>query len=73
MWTVRLSKREVTYVFGRSISTAYFLNHEKRAEYPPIVSLKPEVTVLRQELNNHDKIRNVSTIEEKTIGINMPR
>lgn len=74
MWTVRIPKRN-SYVcmFGRTITTACVSRQENRAEYPPILNLKPEPTELRKELNSHEKIRNLSTIEEKTIGINMPR
>lgn len=73
MWTVRISKRNVPGMLGRKITTACFLRQESRAEYPPIVDVKPEPTMLRQELELHEKIRNLNTIEEKTIGINMPR
>lgn len=73
MWTVRVTQRNVPSTFGRTITTTCALRQKSRAEYPPILDLKPEPTLLRQELNNHEKIRNLSTIEEKTIGINMPR
>lgn len=74
MWTVKIPKRNVPCTFGRSISTAVYVSRqENRAEYPPIVDVKPKATLLRQELTSHEKIRNLSTIEEKTIGINMPR
>jgi len=73
MWTVRIPKRNVPNVFGRSLSSAYVCRQESRAQYPPIEDLKPEPTLLRQELSDHEKIRNLSTIEEKSIGINMPR
>lgn len=73
MWTVRISKRNVSGMLGRTITTACVLRQENHAEYPPIVDLKLEPTMLRQELELHEKIRNLNTIEEKTIGINMPR
>jgi len=73
MWAVRIPKRNVPNVFGRSIASAYVCRQESRAQYPPIVDIKPEPTVLRQELSDHEKIRNLSTVEEKSIGINMPR
>ncbi|VVC30931.1 Hypothetical protein CINCED_3A006840 [Cinara cedri] len=73
MWTIRVPKRNVPRFFNRSITTVCVSRQESRAVYPPILDLKPEPTVLRQELNHHEKIRNIGTIEEKTIGINMPR
>jgi len=73
MWTVRIPKRNVPNVFSRSLASGYVCRQESRAQYPPIVDLKPEPTLLRQELSDHEKIRNLSTIEEKSIGINMPR
>lgn len=73
MWTVRASRRNVPRMFGRSIATACASREESRAVYPPILDLKPEPTLARQELENHEKIRNLGTIEEKTIGVNMPR
>lgn len=74
MLTIRISRRNAHFsTLSRSITTFRVLHEENRAEYPPILDLKPEPTVLRQELNYHEKIRNLSTIEEKTIGINMPR
>lgn len=73
MWTVRICKRKVPCTFSQTITTACVLRHESRAEYPPIVDVQPEPTLLRHELAVHEKIRNLSTIEEKAIGINMPR
>jgi len=73
MLTVRIPKRNVPNLFGRSLATAYVCRQESRAQYPPIVDVQPEPTLLREELNNHEKIRNLDTIEEKCIGINMPR
>lgn len=74
MWTVRIPKRNAPYcALGRSVTTACVSRQENRAEYPPILDLAPEPTVLREEFNVHEKIRNLNTIEEKTIGINMPR
>lgn len=73
MLTVRIPKRNVPNVFSRSLTLAYVCRQENRAQYPPIVDVQPEPTLLRQELNNHEKIRNLGTIEEKSIGINMPR
>lgn len=75
MWAVRCicKRNDVPRSFGRSISTACVLNQETLAEYPPILSVKPEAKTLRTELNHHLKIRNLNTVEEKTIGINMPR
>jgi len=73
MLTVRIPKRNVPNVFSRSLASAYVCRQESRAQYPPIVDVQPEPTLLRQELNNHEKIRNLGTIEEKSIGINMPR
>lgn len=70
MWAIRIPKRNT---FSRSITTLRISRQENRVEYPAILNLKPEPTVLREELKNHEKIRNLSTIEEKTIGINMPR
>lgn len=74
MWTVKIPKRNVPCSFGRPITIAACMSRqENRAEYPPILDLKPEATLLRQELTTHAKIRRLNTIEEKTIGINMPR
>lgn len=73
MWTVRIPKRNSTITLGRSISSAYVCRQESRAQYPPILDVKPEPTLLRQELSYHEKIRNLGTVEEKSIGINMPR
>lgn len=74
MWTVRIPKRNAPYcVLGRSVTTACVYWQENRAVYPPILDLAPEPTVMRNEFLAHEKIRNLSTIEEKTIGINMPR
>jgi len=73
MLTVRIPKHNVPKVFGRSLASAYVCRQESRAQYPPIIDVKPEATLLRQELTDHEKIRNLSTVEEKTIGINMPR
>jgi len=73
MWTVRISKRNVPNILGRSISSAYVCRQESRAQYPPILDIKTEQTLLRQELSDHEKIRNLRTVEEKSIGINMPR
>jgi len=74
MWTVRVSKRTVCHAYGgRSFTTAYGSRQEGRAEYPPILDVSPEPTMLRQELNTHLKIRDLGTVEEKTIGLNMPR
>lgn len=73
MWTIRISNRNVVYPLGRSITTSFGLHQEGRAEYPPIVNMAPEPTLLRQELDTHKKIRNLRTVEEKAIGVNMPR
>lgn len=74
MWTVKIPKHNVRCTFGRPITIAACISRqENRAEYPPILDLKPEANTLRQELTNHAKIRNLNTIEEKTIGVNMPR
>lgn len=73
MWTVRISKRNVPCLLGRTITTTCILRQGSHAEYPPIVDVKPEPTMLRQELALHEKIRNLDTVEEKAIGINMPR
>lgn len=73
MWTVRIPKCNAPNVFGRSLATAYVCRQESRAQYPPIVDVRPEPTALRKELSDHEKIRNLSTVEEKSIGINMPR
>lgn len=74
MWTVKIPKQNVPRTFGRPITIAACISRqENRAKYPPILDVKPEAKILRQELTNHEKIRNLNTIEEKTIGINMPR
>lgn len=73
MLTVRIPKRNVPYLFSRSLTSAYVCRQESRVQYPPIVDVQPEPTLLRKELNHHEKIRNLGTIEEKSIGINMPR
>lgn len=74
MWAVRTPKRSVpSMMFGRPIATACVLKHENRAQYPPILDVKPEAKLLRQELSHHEKIRDLRTVEEKAIGINMPR
>ncbi|XP_050425346.1 28S ribosomal protein S30, mitochondrial [Adelges cooleyi] len=73
MWSVRVSKHYVLCPIGRSISIQRVLNNESSVEYPPILDLKPGPSKLRLELETHEKIRNLHTIEEKTIGINMPR
>lgn len=75
MWAVACvcKRNDVPRSFGRSISTASVLYQETRAEYPPILSMKPEAKTLRTELHHHKKIRNLNTVEEKAIGINMPR
>ncbi|XP_025425656.1 uncharacterized protein LOC112694418 [Sipha flava] len=74
MWAVRIPKQNAPYyALGRSVTTACVYEQENRAEYPPILDLAPESTEMRNEIYAHEKIRNLSTIEEKTIGINMPR
>lgn len=74
MWAIAcVSKRNAPRSFRRSISLACILSQETRAEYPPILNVKPEAKALRAELSHHEKIRNLNTVEEKTIGINMPR
>lgn len=42
-------------------------------EYPPIVDNTPEVRKRRYRENTYEKIRKLNTVEEKQIGINMPR
>lgn len=74
MWAVRTPKGYVVPCkFNRCVHTAFVSRQESRAEYPPILDLKPEQKLMRQELSHHEKIRNLGTVEEKTIGINMPR
>lgn len=73
MWTVRVTKKNVVCSLGRPITTACISNQEVRAEYPPIVDVRPEAKTLQNELSSHEKIRNLNTIEEKAIGVNMPR
>jgi len=51
-------------------SDAAFSSHP---EYPQILDLSPEEVYKRQRDEKLDKIKNVGTIEEKLIGINMPR
>ncbi|GAB0098706.1 Ribosomal protein S30, mitochondrial [Sergentomyia squamirostris] len=43
------------------------------AEYPPIIDPSFRAKQLRRKVEWHEKLRAVSTVEEKLIGINMPR
>ncbi|XP_037039129.1 28S ribosomal protein S30, mitochondrial [Bradysia coprophila] len=47
--------------------------YTKEPQYPPILDLESKAIRLRNRQEWHDKIKNVKTIEEKLIGINMPR
>lgn len=42
-------------------------------EYPPIVDTSLQGRKLRERQNLHEKIKNVKTVEEKQLALNMPR
>lgn len=42
-------------------------------EYPPIVDMSLKGRKLREQQAVHEKIRKLNTVEEKQIGLNMPR
>lgn len=73
MWSIGISKRGVISPLRRSIFLNKVSQNEQHAEYPPILDLNTEPSKLRSELEFHEKIRNLHTVEEKAIGINIPR
>lgn len=53
--------------------TSLTLNETENAFYPPILDLSYKAKVKRKNEEWHNKIKKLETVEEKLIGINMPR
>lgn len=50
-----------------------FEEYTEKPEYPEILETTPEARRLRQKQSWHEEIKNLWTVEEKQIKINMPR
>lgn len=48
-------------------------DYTETPEYPPIVDTSLKARKLREHQTIHEKIRKLNTVEEKQIGLNMPR
>lgn len=53
--------------------TSLTLNETENAFYPSILDLSYEAKLKRKNEEWHNKIKKLETVEEKLIGINMPR
>lgn len=47
-------------------------NAVKKAEYPPILDVAPKAVADREKLAWHTEVKNLNTIEEKLLKVNMP-
>lgn len=63
------------YSFTRYFTSTVQHDEEYTAvpQYPPILDLSPKKNRERRKIAQHNVIKNVKTVEEKQIKINMPR
>lgn len=67
---------KLRYLFTRSSSQVATQNQDEYTdtpEYPPILDMSLRARKLRQRQTIHQKIQQINTVEEKQIGLNMPR